>query len=316
MPAATITIGLDVGYGSVKACASNGQVHQFESITSRVSSIQNGEGASPSLLHDTSGAWIVGKDAITYGTPQAPRIDSSWILDDQYRVLSLHAINRFRIKEADLVLGLPVSSYHRSAPQLKDLYTSWGRLGYQLRVLQVLPQPVGTLWDVAYDEKAQNYLPEFGGRIGIVDIGSGTVDCIEMNDFKVSWDRRSSEPRGVARAHEFLYAHILERHKVPCTLAEMSKVIADGYVTRFGKQVKLDSAIADAKRQVLIGMKAQMEQLWGNQSQLKRIVFTGGGADFLRAELEKHFPVEQIVVPTDPALANARGYLKFALASD
>jgi plasmid segregation protein ParM len=300
-----IMLGLDVGYGLTKAVGSTGQEFCFPSLIARVRHVDPSTGAP--MFQDPTGMWLVGESAHE-GTVIAPRVDSSWINDDIYRVLSLSAIDRFGVKEADLVVGLPVETFKRFHGQLPSLYQSWKTCGYKLNVLDVVPQPVGTLFDVGFDDT--NWVDGLKGRVGIVDIGNGTVDCIEVYNHKMNLDRRNSRPNGVHTAYQHMVGYIMDAHKVAVAMEQMPEIARTGTVSRAGKPVSVEKELVEVKRSMIRLMKVQMQEIWGNGAQLNKIVFSGGGASFLRSEIERAFPAEQVMFPSDPSMANARGYLK------
>lgn len=312
------TIGLDIGYGAVKAVSSDGRQVSFPSAAWKFEIVDSYMHQMPEHVRTSRGVYAIGDDARKFGrgremTP--PESDHTWFMDDLFRALAVHALGKLGARQADLVLGLPMDDCRKYKAQLTDTVQGWNssEAGLSLRVIDVIPQPMGTFFDVAYDPAADGFKPEFEKHVAIIDIGSGTIDCMEVLEGTLSWVSKGQANKGIHTAYDEIYAHLFEKLK----LTELQKtalpeIVRAGEVTVRGKKVSLAKVIESAKTNLLTKARIEAAKYWGDMAQVDRIVFTGGGAEFLREQIAERFPAEQVTIPPVPAMANARGYLKFA----
>lgn len=303
-------IGFDVGFGQTKGVSDSGHELCVPSWTARVN--DNAMALDRvNLIVDEKVHWLVGDDAHRLARARLPEVDSSWYRQPEFRVLTRYILEQMGTRSARVVTGLPVRYHAEHKEHLQKTLQSWSSSGINLEVLRIIPQPVGSYFYLAMDDAGNAQEGFANTRVGIVDIGGGTVDAIELNHAKVSWTVHASEPRGVSRAYEYLHSYIRGKG-IAARIADMPSVMAAGQI-RDGKQVlSLERPIAEAKRLVVQAVADIVIDLWTNATSLDALIVTGGGAALCRDELVKEFSKARIMIPDAPHLANARGYLRAA----
>lgn len=300
-------IALDIGFGQVKAAIDGRQI-SFPSYTARVTHAAQTNGNAETYT-DADGTWLVGQSAHRFSKAKAPTVDSTWYAEPEFRVLAGHAINMLGASGFAVVTGLPIRYYNRHAtPFVEHVRNDWPKRGLTANIARVLPQPIGTFLHIATDERG-GLKKEFAGRIAVIDIGAGTIDAVEINSGDISWDALSSEPYGVNRAFEHLQSHIRAKG-VNLRMSDMPEIFRTGHYSRHGEQVAVAKPIEDAKQIVLQAVLDQAHELWGNMASVDTVLFTGGGAQFLRPELQSAFKKSKVFIPEHSESANASGYLK------
>jgi len=315
MSEANTVIGLDVGYGRVKAVCADGRAVDEPALTLRVGGDDFGIAEDVRVIDDLNGRYVAGEAAQHYGRAKVPRVDSGWIDTPEYRVLAFHALEQLGYRRADVVAGLPLDLVRSHSARLKSVMHDWRKLGVELNVLRVLPQPLGTLWDVATTVDGSFRADYANQRIGVIDVGSGTIDCLEISDFKPSMTMWKTLDHGISRAYDFAYYRIAEKHGPDAvSRAEMPAILRERTMHKYGKQVDVSKVAKDALRPVLFAIAEARKELWGSGAGLSKIIVTGGGAEMLRDMLPEVIHRDQVVVPDEPSLSNARGFCKLATA--
>jgi hypothetical protein len=308
-----VKVAMDNGYGQVKASSDQGQEMVTPACAAKLSSgalqLNQLEGYFEDMW---TGGWLVGNDAMTHAEPESAPIDSNWFTHPQFRVLSLWTLKQLGAKKVELYTGLPVSHYQEQRERLTQTILGWQRAGFEITVPMVLPQPVGTYFNEALDEQG-NQKDGFSGRVGIVDIGHGTLDLIEINNYEVSWTQHRSVPQGVSRAQEALLAELNVKKGCEMSPQDAMNTLRTGIYKHKGQEKSAEKMVRDQKKQLVWFVTQQMKKLWGSMNSLDTIIFTGGGAALLNEELTKAFSSHKTVVPSDPDMANCRGYMKWAL---
>lgn len=328
MAKAKNVVALDIGFGQTKVVSGPTPDDEsiFPSFTSKVedNSNVNPKGEKPAGEIKIGGkTYLTGADAVIYGTPRSPVVDSLYIETEDYMALALSAMKRQGITEAEIVTGLPVRNVARLTSLLQAQFESWERFGYKLTIQtiktadgakpSVLAQPMGTLFDLIIDDGGVNQ-DYASGRFGVVDIGDGTIDLIEARDMQTNWDNFDSAPVGMNVGYTFLYHYVKTKKKADgYTLADMRKVMREGAIEIAGKREEIPSAVKEAREMVAMAALEKINSLWGNCSSLNRLILTGGGAEALKPILEKNKDLRRVLhVPENPSMANARGYFKYA----
>lgn len=304
-----LLIGIDVGYGQVKARSLDGRELCIPSWTARVHDKTMAMG-NIQIVNDNGDMWLVGEDAHRLAKASVPQVDSSWFEQDEYRVLFRYALSHFGVRSARIVTGLPIRHLKTHKERLVNTFKSWKSMGLNVEPVRVVAQPVGSLWEVAFDDKgAKPVDPGFRGRVGIVDIGNGTIDAIEANELHVSLTNHACDPKGVSRAYDYVLSYIRAKG-IQARITDMPKVIAAGTIRDGASLLPLDKPIAEAKRLIVQAAADIISEMWTNPQSLDWLIFTGGGAAFVETELKQEFRKARVSIPANPHMANVRGYLK------
>lgn len=302
-------VALDLGFGQCKGKSASKQV-KMPSYTAKVSTALMAN--TSQIIADKTGNWLAGHDAIANGHAKTPDVDSSWYQTTEYRILATKLLQELgNLNKVDLVTGLPIAHMERHQSALKSEIHSWKTYGLKINVKRIVPQPIGTLFAVAYD-KDMRAVDGFGGKVGIVDIGRGTIDAVEINKHQLNKSSYASTHEGVSRVYVALQNEISIKHSTHIPLAEIPELFITGQFIKKGRPVDLTTAIKSAKKATLAPLARVIEDMWGNQNTLSKLVITGGGAALLRDELKATYHKDQLVIPDDPDMSNVTGYLRIA----
>ncbi|MEJ1356095.1 MAG: hypothetical protein RPU39_15630 [Candidatus Sedimenticola sp. (ex Thyasira tokunagai)] len=157
---------------------------------------------------DDTGKYLMGDDVRAAKASQKTESpDSSYIRTDKYRIMALYAMKKLGAMNPRIITGLPVKFIQHDKQFLEEQIKKWDYPGGEIQSVSVVPQPIGTIVDVAYDGRGRVLYPELEGAtksIAVVDIGGGTIDMIEIVNMKPVPDRIFGLTEGLSRAHSML----------------------------------------------------------------------------------------------------------------
>lgn len=315
----TKRFALDIGYGFAKGV--DPKRRRPTKIRSAVSKVQDSlDDTAKADFADATGRYLVGENALMYGKPETPSVDSSYIESVKYRILGLSLIAQMlgeREKGAQpvdvhIVTGLPVEFFKKDRARLKDIVMSWRHPWFRIAGVDVIPQPMGTLLHSMFDwdgRQIHNFVKQ---RIALVDVGHGTIDAIEAVNNQIT-DTYRGASHGVSTMYNELF-DVLSKSKNGdhLTRAQMQDVVTEGGFYRGPSFVSAEKEIALTKKHMVNRIMGVVSETWPRTEVLYRIIFTGGGAAMLKSELEAAYEPDQVIVPSDPDIANAIGYAKLA----
>lgn len=317
-----IRIGLDNGYGQVKrVCADTQETHVFPSVVSRIDRSLLDKDNTYYTYADRTGRYLVGEDAVMHGNPALPSIDSSYVESTAYRVQAMYAIescipdldSKKAQRGVDLVTGLPVEFFKKDRIGLMERMATWENARVRIKSVNVVPQPMGTLMDLSLDWDGKEVMDLKKRRIALIDVGQGTIDAIEIVDGRVSPNYHGRSV-GISRMFDELYASLNKTYpNSGIVRADIPKIARDGMFVSYGEDKSIQPLLKGAKKRMAEMVESVIAEAWPSTAQLYRIVVTGGGADALRDVLPKHVNPKQLMIPDQPALANARGFAKIAM---
>lgn len=313
-----LLIGFDVGFGQLKAYTLDGRHLCIPSWTAMIHD-RSMATTQLELVNDSGNVWLVGEDAHRLARASVPTVDSGWYEQTEFRVLVRYAMNHFGVQNARIVTGLPIRYMADHRKRMRSVIESWKSDEFgkplNIKVVKIVAQPAGSLAEVGYREDGTPVDDSYMGRVGVIDIGNGTIDAIEANQGKISLTNHASEPRGVSRAYESVLSYVRSKG-IPARIAHMPKAVADGSIRDGKSMLNLEKPIAEAKQALVQAVDDIISDLWTNPQMLDRLVFTGGGAAFAGKELQKRFNRSRVSIPADPHMANVRGYVRLGLAAD
>ncbi len=327
-----VTIGLDVGYGLVKAAASNGKSVCFESRVAPAEFIrfQANIGAKVRTngltLHDPEeGPLFVGELASKQGRPGAIRSprDRNRVTDpitihlaDAAFAMLLPGAEHARVRVAT---GLPVAFY-RDAFQLSQHLLGTHQILLEGRGLSVavedvlvVPQPFGALLSMILDERGMlrvDAMELVEGRVAVLDIGTFTTDLILVEGLEYIESRSASVEVGVSTAIEMIRKVLLDDYRVSYELHEIEQALRRGWLVIDGKKHQLNGLASERLDPIARSIEAQARTLW-NISTLTAMLLAGGGSLALKPWLDPRFG--QAIYAPDAAMANAVGFLRYGL---
>jgi plasmid segregation protein ParM len=329
-----LTIGLDVGYGMVKAITPEAVI-TFPSVCGHARALRFQAEAIAARhpgdqVTDSEGAWFVGDLAQTQLPPGEllrlrGRTADETAIGNAFRVrLAKAAFGKLLpgLKGGDvahirLCTGLPVD-HLPDAPGLKAAFLGQHRVktdtaDFVAHVIEVMvmPQPQGTIFAQILTPAGTVNRTHRAMRTGVVDVGAYTVD-LALNDDGEYIDAESGSVEGGVSAAQERLAALLERdyrQKIPYKLVEAA--LRTGYFRARGEVVDYSAAVREVLAPLRSATLSLMGARWQTGATLDVIYLSGGGAPLVAEAVRESYP--QTVLIDQPQLANARGYLSYAL---
>jgi plasmid segregation protein ParM len=329
-----ITLGLDIGYGVVKAftptqaivfpsvCGHARQMKfQAEDIAARYPGDQ---------IKDDEGSWFVGDLALNQLPPpellrlRGRTANEAGIGNVFRRRLAKVVIGKLlagitdgRVVHVRIATGLPVA-HMTDSPDLKAallgqhlIKTDTTHLIANVSEVMVMPQPYGTIYSHLLTPEGDINRYHTYTRTGVVDVGTYTVDlALDADGEYIDADSGSVEG-GVYVAHERI-ADLLEqryRQKMPYKMVE--QVLRTGEFRAHGEPVAMHEEVEEALAPLRSATLNLMNDKWKSGANVDVIYLAGGGAELVQDMVSETYHQAKLV--RDPQLANARGYLHYAL---
>ena len=321
-------IGIDLGYNSVKVVSSDGRA-TFPSVvgTPEESSFKvvGSQGEFSITMGDKR--YNIGNSAIEQSRFITRSENRDWIDSEEYLALLHAALSTIQESggfTTNIVTGLPLAYYDDDKDKIKDRFEMLhqvrrgGRavLRANIEKCYVVPQPMGALASLTFDESGNISRPEFlNSRVGIIDIGGKTTNILhayKMRDIQTetesinigAWDivkamRKNIE--AVCQGANYNDHEIMESIKY--------------------KRIKYSGTIIDIRENVEVVLNnvcspiiSKVRELWaGDGARLDRIVISGGGSLLIGQKLSDMIEHQNVTLIEDPVYANADGYYKLAM---
>jgi len=331
--ASVLTIGLDIGYGVVKAVTDD-QIVTFPSVMGHAREIkfQQEEIAKRhpgDQIRDDDGTWFVGDLALS----QLPtgellrlrgRTANESTMGNAFRLrLAKVAIGKLLrgLQDGDvfhvrIATGLP-TDHMRDANELKAallgqhlIHTDTTTIIANVTEVMVMPQPYGTIYAATLTPDGKINRQHKHRRTGVCDVGTYTVD-LALDDEGEFLDAESgSVESGVYTAQERI-ASALERdyrEKMPFKIVE--EVLRTGVFYANGQPVDYREVVMDALTPLRSATLNLLSEKWQRGTILDVIYLSGGGAELVYGDVFEAYPQTQLV--PEAQVANARGYLNYA----
>lgn len=315
----TQAVGLDNGNAFTKIVTGYKGNLIFPSVVAPIGNIVKvgGYKFDPSYTDD-SGQYLVGDQAIRYSNNlPTPALDSMRYTSDEYRITGMHALKKAGVNQkANIVCGLPIGHIKAHREAVVRAIMAWPKHDLSIRIerVQILHEPAGAFFDAVLDWNGIviNHLHDV--VVGIVDIGGHTIDIAEVRHGKPIIQHHVCVSEGIIHAYRPMLNELLQRFKdAPFTVHDMPKIMREGIVEVHGKQHSVKDLTRKVTKSLTNSVISGIKKMWpGGTGLLRVIIVTGGPADLIADELQKTIetPIE---VPQDPAMANARGFYKFAM---
>jgi plasmid segregation protein ParM len=318
-------LGVDVGYGHTKALSSlRDRPLTFPSVVGRAETETyhldlNGHAREllrgGVLMDANDEVYLYGEPAIRYARVVHQPRDRDWIRSQPYRVLWQAIVSELVLPSTQpvIVTGLPVRYYSADRVVLEDLvqHVLHAR-NLRPRAVIVVPQPFGSFFAHILDRNGQ-LAPERNpdAHLGIIDIGHFTTDFVEVYDCEHIEKGSGSLEVGIATVFDAVRRLADERWGRTLNVSECEAVVGGAPVRVKGQDHDLREATQTYGAEVAMAITHYARQLWGGGAALDEVLVTGGGAPLLVEFLRSAF--SQLTLLSDAFVANARGYMQYAL---
>lgn len=244
------------------------------------------------------------------------------------RAIVQHALHEAGLagRSVHAVSGLPVGSFYlKDGSQRMDIIERKrgslkrtvepidGRLPAAVAFHEVIPEALAAWYDHIISTTGDSVQLEAGRLnvpVAVVDIGGRTTDIVVVADQAVRHNGSGSLRCGLLD----LQRHVGEGIRGRFDLDEVSERAVDaaartGRVRLFGNDHDVSDLVRSARHQLIERLHVQTQRQLGQGAELERILFVGGGAVALAADIQGWFSNHAIAA--HPAFANARGMLKY-----
>jgi len=314
-----VIFGADIGNGYSKTVSiregEKPKIITFQSVMKLITD-DDLELPRDQLFIDGSKRYCVGAAAAEMN-PEEVSIDSHYIKSEQYRRQLFHALALHKIQDVDMITGLPVEKFKDNLNLLKEAATAWRkRAKKRVKISNVTSvlQPLGTYYDICFDFEYNMIDDRFNSRVGLIDIGYGTIDAIQFykGEFKPGTNKGLSN--GVFLMYDKVNQFARDSKVNDLSIYQTRDIIEKKFIKVSGVKKDASRIINLEKNALLKRVQKVMKMAWPNGIEsLDYFVFTGGGADLLKAELAKIVPETQLVMPINATVSNACGYAKFLM---
>jgi hypothetical protein len=318
-------VGIDIGRSMVKATCNGEAVVEFPPLLAPVPAggpvgLMDGRAERMEVLWEGT-RWVLGEGVRgSWG--------ARWITDERKigtdtLALGLGALGRLGVQgEVTVCAGVPAALWGTDGHALRRLLSgpfayAWnGHLRSATVAAYVLPEPVGTYFAWLLNPAGRVADPaQASYPVAVIDVGYRSVDIVLVEGGELKPYVTRSTAHGVVTAFNRLYAGLTaevgllsddERMDAFLAVVRGEPLILKG--REFGDEVRrvVDNARADLAEAVIGDCRSAL-----SGANYRVALWTGGGAEWLRPELERAFPGGQWV--QEPRLANVRGFYRFAL---
>ena len=324
-------VGIDVGYGNVKALA-------FDMATGDTTQIVMPVGAAPAnraaqavdgggvdvgegaLVEIDGETWVAGVHPLTLQNFSRPT-HSRYPKTREYLALFYAALARLGVSRIPLlVTGLPVRQYidGKENGEVTELRQRLQGIHYIARGKQVtiervmvVPQPAGAYTDLLQSE------PDLARRREVttlvVDVGYYSTDWVLARDGRILNAHSSSVTDATSMIIEAAAAQIsLANGGVRFSPARLEAAMRKGAATMAlgSKEIDyrafLSAAAADVGGRVV---SEACSRLRSQPDMVDLVLIAGGGGSFVERMFHDNFSQSRIVLSQEPVMANVRGFL-------
>ncbi|MCK1788921.1 ParM/StbA family protein [Pseudomonas violetae] len=330
-------IAIDLGNGTTSYIAGAGEIRgSFASLVAPAQSNQGlGSGFSREMFKPKLGNFYVGDDCREDGA-STRSTDSSYYSSDTIRVLFLKVLKDVGQARPIIVTGLPTEFFYALRSDFAADLKKWAiEEGYQPVSVTVLPQYVGPWFDPdLLDSQGERINPRvvMEGKVGIIDIGQGTIDAGQFSDGKVSTDTklRFGESKGVSDIHKRLFTQLQDIDSLNALLPAKARLpkefeldsqtneytmdiwLRKGYIPWRGNRIDIEPISLPARQEFADNtLQRCIGAVWKKTDFLAGMVTAGGGAIVLGTKLLEKYINTKIYMAKDPENSIVRGFHRF-----
>lgn len=218
-----------------------------------------------------------------------------------------------------MIVGLPVSTAKNNdirtklASRLSGLHPLPDGRSVEIGDITVLPQPVGALFEYAFEEGIFNTLKD--QRSLVIDIGFNTFDWLVTDGLLPNYKRSDSVNRGMSAVIKAI-AEEAKKKEDWLTPTGMLMRILDDYFRLgkpfivFNKEYDVQNYMSSTKP-IINEAVSQLVNNVGDGADIQNIVLAGGGASVYYHAIKDRYPRHTISIRNRPVFSNVRGYQLF-----
>lgn len=323
-------IGVDVGYGYVKAVAENGESLLFPSVVGtgferKMEKLFHG-GQSESdnydlvVKGDEEQHYFVGNLAILQSPDAARPFSDDRSKAEEIQPALLTSIGKLcKGEKVTLVTGLPLEPFFKQAPLLKSSLEKMSGINVsvngeestiEFEQVIMFPQAVAAMYSVL---KRNNI--GASGVVGLIDMGFRTTDIImfDLAEKKFLDSFKETIPHGMNDIVVGIQDELKNETGYTANLEQIEKALVKQRPLFFHRREYDVVDIAASEEKSLKSLiVSNIKRRWRDkQKELKKVYLAGGGAFILQPGISEFSDCE---VVQDAQFANARGYLLKGLA--
>ena len=341
----TLSIGLDPGFGSVKAAIVGAQGPRIAVVPSVVGVGETDLGllslgslgrrarkatCQPDKVTSQNITYLVGEEVARYTRP-VERMDFLRLSDGpELRALVYDALFRLLGEgehTIEVMLGLPVevmADGEQARTTLRAL-RRWliarhryavnkSEVSLTVADVQAMAQPAGAYfaWGLSDDGRWIRNKADLRAPVAVCDVGYNTLDLFSVQGGEVIGRFTSGDTAGMRRGAELIVNAVRASYGPNLSLHEADALMRAKRPLLYTAEGETDlgQLVQQALDATAAAVVSYVERRWGNGRQFPYLLFTGGGAEALRRALLEQYP-HGVVLP-DPVTANALGLARYA----
>lgn len=319
-------VGLDHGNGWVKAKGEKRQlvlpsyIAEFSKVGTSYSDVEElklNEYTSADYKKET---YVWGEDVKKVTGAMTTYSQNNRYQNKFYQLVSLFAIYEAlgsgkKFDNVLVVTGVPSDEKGTQAEsELVDSLVGTHTInGKKIEIVEVivLPQPLGTVMSLYLDNEGYIKDEKFQtGRIGIVDVGTGTTDLDIVQSL-----RRQDDYKSIGLGMMDVYTNIEKNLKSKgVTNISIPKIeegwklgvykTSERHVTSFGEHKQ--KAVEDVFKFIEQGINLS----WKDLKSFDKLILTGGGAMTFKKHFDRYID-DVYDIPSNPQTANVEGFYNF-----
>lgn len=238
-----------------------------------------------------------------------------------------------------VVAGLPSADYENdeNVNQVKKIFSGQhlveidgNPVTLKVKEVNVIPQSTGTLLDIVYKgfdaekpekskiTKAQLELRDLvqRGKIGIVDIGGGTVLLDMLVRGALSPQHRNQLNRGANSLYEAIANDIMKEHNVNADVHVVETMVREGMTTghfiykrSMNNKFEVTDIVTSEIREWTLEAVDNINSTFKSMGDIDILLVTGGGSEIVDKELmEEEFPEVPVKFVEGAETANVLGF--------
>ena len=331
-----LVIGLDVGYGVTKAVTPDQEPVLFPSVCGKARTLkfQAAEITAKypgDQITDDEGDWYIGHLAQSQLTRPGDLIRLRGRSTDENAIGNVFRVRMARaaigkllpgtrngdVVQVRIATGLPVD-HMADAPDLKaallgrhPIKTDQSDFIADIVEVMVMPQPYGTIYANTLTATGEVNDCHSFARTGVCDVGTYTVDLALDDDGEYVDAESGSIEAGVYTAQDRIRELLETTYRQPMPLPVVEEVLKTGCFRAHGEVVDYRGEVREALEPLRASTLSLMNDKWKAGTLVDVIYLSGGGAELVESVVKTTYPQAQLVQGAQ--LANARGYLQFAL---